>query len=938
MKQRIVLVLWLLVLPLFVQAHLIDSQKLLTVAEYGRFSLSPDGDNVTYIQRGKNSYLIINYNVKDRTAKPIKNIHVSNALLDKYWVSDDVLLFEVTGKKANHTFLAKRTQDGFKEIRLDRKWSVVRGFPSNGKHILISERKKRQKYQISLVEIESLFSQVKPKVRNLFSTSYGHNQLFYESSIQQLIGFKEKDTELLVSSRALDDPNWSLLLTAQADQKNYFLPIGFLDSKNMVVLSNKDSDKVSVYAYSLVENKIGDLIYGNDKYDVIGADIENGEVVSVSYLRHGKPHHEYLNKQKAVFKSRLSKELEGLSLTTLAIDRSGENHLLFASSPTHAGSWYHFDSGSDVLTRLISAYENLEEYELARTQLIEATTKDGIRLEGLLTTPRVNDRKVLIVMPHGGPVGVQDSNVYRPEIQLLANRGFTVLRVNFRGSAGYGKAFQNLGIGALGGDIEADILTVLDKVNERFSFTKTCAMGSSYGGYSSVMLAIHEPERFDCVVAAYGIYDIPYLFSSSNFHGKEEMIKRIEGAVGAKADAQEKPSPVYLAEQLNVPILLIAGRRDYIAHFEHSHRLKQVLEIHNKEVETLFFKHVGHGQASWYRQRQESLSVIDFLERVLKLEPLKPSSDIEKALLANESLELAALYDNEDVILAPNYNLAVKFNERAAQYDNTDALYNLGKFHQQGLGRVKDFIKAKGYYERAALKGHRDAKVALAKLYFHGTGIEKDTVKAHEVLASITEISEHQEESLLRLMLYCQTPLNEKQAQRCLTYPVDFLKKFESPAMSTLARLIVSEDTPSDIKASLMDLIVQKYHIDTLDFTLKVRGMGTYVWSRHIGYSWRDKLVPIDQAHYIPNEPKQCYLEAFVDLDGVDTGKRAAAIIRWEVFNKGKLEEDGFTIFRGKTTKAWRYKVDMDNPGLTYQVSVFNLRGEQVQSFKCENV
>ncbi|AOT07808.1 prolyl oligopeptidase family serine peptidase [Pseudoalteromonas luteoviolacea] len=936
MKQLFVLI-FLFIMSFYTEAQLIDSKQLITAPEYGRFSLSPDGDNVTYTQRGKKSYLIVNYNVKDHTALPIKNVHISNPLIKKYWVSNDVLLLELQAKSLSYTFLAKKTESGFKEVRLNKNWSVIDGFPRDNKHILISERTKRDKNQVALVNIDSLFSGEKPVIKSLFYTQYGQDQLFYESSIEKLIGFKEEGDKVAISSRGLSDRNWSLLLTAEFGRSSYFLPIGFLDSKNMVVLSNKDSDKASVYSYSLEENKIGDLIYGNDKYDVIGAEIENGKVISVSYLRHGRPYNEYLDKQKASLKGRLSNELEGMSLSTLAIDKSGDNHLLLATSPIHAGTWYHFNTKSDALTRLISAYEVLEDFKLAPTQLIEATTADGILLEGLLTTPIVNDRNTLIVMPHGGPIGIRDSNEYSPEIQLLANRGFAVLRVNFRGSAGYGKAFQKLGVGALGAEIEDDILTVLDKLEADYSFSKTCAMGSSYGGYSSIMLAINEPQRFDCVIAAYGIYDIPYLFSSSNFHGKEAMVERIEGAVGAKEEAYSKPSPVYLVEKLNAPVFLIAGRRDYIAHFEHSHRLKQVLDIHEKEVETLFFKHAGHGQSNWFRQRQETLSVIDFLERALDLEPLLPKSEAEKALLAKEALEIAALYDNEDVLMTPNYDLAVRYNERAAEFDNGEAFYNLGVLFEQGLGRPKDLVKAKYYFAQGAQKGNRDAKVSLAKLHFKGIGTEKNIVTAHKILSSITDVSEHREESLLRLMMYCQNPLNDKQAQRCLEYPLEFLDKFEAPTMSTLARLIVSESTPSDVKSSLTDLIIKKYEITKLDFSLNVRGKGTYVWDRHLGQSWRDKLVPIGQENHTSNEPKQCYIEAFVDLEGMDTGHRTAAIMRWEVYKDSRLIEDSYSIFRGRTTHSWRYAVKMDKgeSDLTYKISIFNLHGEKVKSFSC---
>ncbi|KZN38138.1 hypothetical protein N474_01295 [Pseudoalteromonas luteoviolacea CPMOR-2] len=922
------------------QAGLIDSQKLLTAPEYAQFALSPDGDNVTYIQRAAKSYLIVNYNVKEEAAVAVKNVHHSNMLLDKYWINNDVLFFELEGKRFDHSFIAKKTQSGkFKEVRLDKYWTVIRGYKGDGKHILISEWKRNTQYQVSLVQIESLFSHQRPKKKVLFTSNYGDGYMFYESSVDQLIGYKSEEKEVTVSSRSLEGSKWVPLLTMNFEERDFFAPIGFLDNRTMVVLSNRDSDKISVYKYSLDDKKISGLIYGNNTYDVTDARIEEGRVVSVTYMKHGKPHHEYLSKEREAFKGRLSKELEGQVLTTLDIDQDRNSYLLHASSPTHAGTWYHFNSVDNKFTRLISAYEELESYKLASTQLIKATSKDGIKLEGWLTQPRVNNRNTLIVMPHGGPIGVQDSNEFRHEIQLLANRGFTVLRVNFRGSSGYGKEFQKLGVGALGGEIESDILTVIDKVNEQYSFKHTCAMGASYGGYSSVMLAINESQRFDCVVAAYGIYDIPYLFSSSNFHGKEEFQSKIEGAVGSKEEASSKPSPVYLASKLNVPIFLIAGRRDYVAHFEHSNRFKQVLDMHNKDVETLFFKKVGHGQSQWYRQRQETLAVIDFLERKLNLPKLVPDSDDEKEILTRELIETAEMYYAEDVLLEPNYKLAMHFNKQAAEQGSAEGLYNLGLINQYGKGVETDLEQAREYFQQSSELGYRDAKVALAKMYFHGIGVERETDKVHDILDSITEITEHQQESLLRLMLYCQAPKSDKHQARCLDYPKDFVKKFEQGTIGTLARLIVSAETPQGVKDNLIKFVSELYEINDVKFKLNTRKMGTYVWSRHPGYGWRDKLVPVEDAEVTMDNTKQCYLEAFVDLEGFDGGKRTAAIMRWEAFKDGKLEDDSYTLYRGKTSKAWQYAVSMKEGAtdLLYKVSVFNLHGELVDSFECNN-
>lgn len=145
-------------------------------------------------------------------------------------------------------------------------------------------------------------------------------------------------------------------------------------------------------------------------------------------------------------------------------------------------------------------------------------------------------------------------------MQYYVSRGFSVLRVNFRGSAGFGKSFQQSGVGQFGQQIEQDISAAVKLVREKYAFDNMCAMGASYGGYSSMMLAIKHPDDYDCVIAAYGVYDLPYMYNASNIEIQNNFRSAVSKVVGEYNDKLYDVSPVYLIDQIKVPVHLLPAR------------------------------------------------------------------------------------------------------------------------------------------------------------------------------------------------------------------------------------------------------------------------------------------------------------------------------------------------------------------------------------------
>ena len=206
----------------------------------------------------------------------------------------------------------------------------------------------------------------------------------------------------------------------------------------------------------------------------------------------------------------------------------------------------------------------------------------------------------LVVLPHGGPIGVADSLHFDPEVQFLASRGYAVLRVNFRGSEGYGRAFREAGHRNYGTRIEDDIDAAINLALASYPLdaSRMCVVGSSYGGYSALVSAIRWPQRFRCAVSIAGISDRSLFFTASDTARSEkgrQLAEKMMGNPNEDAAAIRDTSPLYRYTELSIPVMLAHGREDQRVDFEHSRRISRMLRLAGRPPVELYFDEEGHG-------------------------------------------------------------------------------------------------------------------------------------------------------------------------------------------------------------------------------------------------------------------------------------------------------------------------------------------------------
>lgn len=268
-------------------------------------------------------------------------------------------------------------------------------------------------------------------------------------------------------------------------------------------------------------------------------------------------------------------------------------------SDRNPGDYYLYDRKEDKAYYLASARSWIDPALMAERRPVQFPARDGTTLYGYLSLPpgRKPENLPLIVNPHGGPFGIRDNWAWQADAQMLASRGYAVLQVNFRGSGGYGNAYYEAARAAWGTLMIDDIVDGARWVIEQgiADRQRVCSYGGSYGGYSSLMMAVREPELVKCVIAYVGVYDLEALKRDSDIKqfraGRNYMTEYI-GDDPAELRAQ---SPLYQLDRLKAPVFIVHGKQDERAPYKQAKWLRDALEKRDHEFEWLVKSDEAHG-------------------------------------------------------------------------------------------------------------------------------------------------------------------------------------------------------------------------------------------------------------------------------------------------------------------------------------------------------
>jgi dipeptidyl aminopeptidase/acylaminoacyl peptidase len=265
-------------------------------------------------------------------------------------------------------------------------------------------------------------------------------------------------------------------------------------------------------------------------------------------------------------------------------------------------AFYLYERPSRRATLLFVHRPALERYTLARMEPVAFAARDSLRLYGYLTLPPGKEPKrlPLVMLVHGGPWG-RDVWGYNPDVQWLANRGYAVLQVNYRGSTGYGKAHLNAGDREWAGKMHTDLLDAKAWAVERgyADPERTCIYGGSYGGYATLVGLAFTPGEFACGVDLVGpsnlvtlIQTIPPYWASF----KAVIDKRL-GKLGKDDEFLRARSPLFRADSIRAPLMIVQGANDPRVKQAESDQIVAAMRKNGQTVKYIVFPDEGHGFA-----------------------------------------------------------------------------------------------------------------------------------------------------------------------------------------------------------------------------------------------------------------------------------------------------------------------------------------------------
>ena len=272
------------------------------------------------------------------------------------------------------------------------------------------------------------------------------------------------------------------------------------------------------------------------------------------------------------------------------------------SSDLHADKYFIYDRSTKKVAFLFSSRPQLENYSLCPMKPVQVQARDGMTLHGYLTLPLNAQPKNLpsILFVHGGP-WIRDSWGYQPFVQWLANRGYAVLQVNFRGSAGYGKQYLNAGNREWAGKMHTDILDGKNWLIDQgiANANRVAIAGGSYGGYETLVALAFTPEEFCCGIDLVGPSNLVTLLETCPPYWEPFRViwdVRV-GNLQTERAFLESRSPLFKADQICRPLLVVQGANDPRVKQSESDQIVETMRKNGLEVEYLLISDEGHGFA-----------------------------------------------------------------------------------------------------------------------------------------------------------------------------------------------------------------------------------------------------------------------------------------------------------------------------------------------------
>ena len=375
------------------------------------------------------------------------------------------------------------------------------------------------------------------------------------------------------------------------------------DNRGLYLYSARGRDKVAFVRIDPTQPNDEQVVFANDQVDLDGVGYSHQrKVLTAAVYQTDKQHLHFFDDLTRRIYAQLNAQLPGYEIHLQANNKAETLFIVAAVNDRTPGKRYLYDATRDALTLLSETNPSIAETDMAHMQPVQYTSRDGLTIHGYLTLPlghQPGQKKLPVVInPHGGP-WARDSWGFNPEVQFLANRGYAVLQMNFRGSTGYGRQFWESSFGQWGLTMQDDITDGVQwLIDEGIADPERIAIyGASYGGYATLAGVTLTPDLYAAAVDYVGVSNL-FTFLGTIPPYWKPMLEKMQAMVGdpVKDKARlEATSPALLADRIKTPLFVAQGAQDPRVNKAESDQMVEALKARGVEVEYMVKDNEGHG-------------------------------------------------------------------------------------------------------------------------------------------------------------------------------------------------------------------------------------------------------------------------------------------------------------------------------------------------------
>ncbi len=571
--------------------------------EKSGFQISPNGEYFSYRAPWKNRMNIFVQKVGDSTSTQVTMDTVRD--VGGYFWKGDRLLYsrDINGDENFIVFSASIDGKDVKPLTPEHGvragiFDALEHVPGMEKHVMVQmNQRNKEVFDPYIVNIET--GESKPL--------YDNSKDNFESWITDHAGVirfatKTDGVNNTWFYRATDKEPFKEYMTISF--KDSWSPMFFtFDNKNVYVSSNLNGrDKSAVAEWDIDGKKEIKEIYADKDNDVDGLSYsEKRKVLTMVSWTGEKSERNFLDDRTKKLYEGLETQFPGMEVAVVSENDDENKRTVWVGSDKVTGRFYYHDDASGKATLLADRTPWLKESEMATMEPITYQSRDGVTIHGYLTLPKGREAKnlPLVVNPHGGP-WARDEWGFNPEVQFLANRGYAVLQMNFRGSTSYGRDFWQKSFKQWGKTMQDDITDGVDRLVKQGTVDakRVAIYGGSYGGYATLAGLTFTPDVYACGVDYVGVSNMFTFMNTIPPYWKpfNDMFHEMVGdpATGDSVLLREV-SPVYHVDKMKAPLFIAQGANDPRVNKAESDQMVEALKARGVEVQYMVKDNEGHG-------------------------------------------------------------------------------------------------------------------------------------------------------------------------------------------------------------------------------------------------------------------------------------------------------------------------------------------------------